>query len=110
MKNVEIGKIKTMTINTFYTTLHGPSRKGYGEVMGPGQIFVARAGSGQVSHLRFGFGKFPLKMSNFLLLFPSGQKKSLWVRSKSSRVKGSSNSYLLRVKRKLRSGQVKAHL
>jgi len=45
--------------------------------VGSGQFFVARVGSGQVSHLWFGleFGKFPLKTSNFSFFFPSGQKK-----------------------------------
>jgi len=57
-----------------------------------------------VSHLWFGFelGKFPLKMSIFSL---RGQKKSLWVGSKSILVKGGSSSYLLRVKSKLGLGQ-----
>jgi len=81
-------------------------------VMGSGRKFLTRVGSGQffvarVSHLGFrnDFGKFSLKMSNFLIFFPSGQKKSLWVGSKSTWVKGGSVSYLLRVKRKLGSGQ-----
>jgi len=39
--------------------------------MGPGQNFLTQVGSGQVSHLWFGFGKFPLKMPIF---FPLGQK------------------------------------
>jgi len=52
------------------------------------------------------FGKFPLKMSNFSIFFPSGQKKLLWVGSESTRVKAGSASYLLRVKSKLGSGQV----
>jgi len=40
-----------------------------------GSIFVARVGLGRVNHLCFGFelGKFPLKMSNFSIFFPSGQ-------------------------------------
>jgi len=44
--------------------------------VGSGQFFVARVGSGWVSHLwfRFEFGKFPLKMSNFSIFFSSGQK------------------------------------
>jgi len=37
--------------------------------------------------------------------FPFGSKKSLWVVSKSTRVKGGSASYLLRVKSKLGLGQ-----
>jgi len=73
--------------------------------MGPDQKFLTRVGrvnflwlgSDMVSHLWFGFefGKFPLKMLNF---FSSGQKKSLRVGSKSTRVKGGSASYFLRVK------------
>jgi len=45
-------------------------------VMGPGQKFLTRVGSGRVSHLWFGleFGKFPLKTSNFSIFYPSGQK------------------------------------
>jgi len=31
-------------------------------------------GSGLVSHLGFGFGKFPLEMSNVSIFFPSGPK------------------------------------
>jgi len=67
-----------------------------------GQFFEARVGSG--------FGKFPLKTSNFLIFFCLDQKKSLWVRSESTWVKGGSVSYLLRVISKFRSGQVRAHL
>jgi len=75
--------------------------------MGLGQIFFTRVGLGRVNHLWLGFefGKFPLKMSNFSILFPSGQKKSLRVGSESIRVKGGSASYLLRVKSKLGLGQ-----
>jgi len=40
-------------------------------VMGLGQNFF---GSGWVSHLWFGFGKFPLKIPNFSIFFPSSQK------------------------------------
>jgi len=62
---------------------------------------------GQVSHSWFGVGvgKFPPKISNFLILFPSGQKKSLRVGSKSTQVKGGSASYLLWVKSMLGPGQ-----
>jgi len=61
----------------------------------------------RVSHLWFGleFGKFPLKMSNFSIFFPSGQKKLLRVGSESTRVKAGLASYLLRVKSKLGSSQ-----
>jgi len=62
---------------------------------------MGRVGSA-ISCLGFGFGKFPLKMSNF---FPLEQKKSLRVVSKGTRVKGGSASYLLRVKSKLGLGQ-----
>jgi len=43
---------------------------------------------GRVRHLWFGFEfwKFPLKTSNFSIIFPSGQKKSLRVGSESTRV------------------------
>jgi len=42
----------------------------------PGQVRSIFCGSGWVSHLWFGigFGKFPLKMSNFLIFSPSLQK------------------------------------
>jgi len=45
-------------------------------VMGPGQNFLIRIGPGRVNHLWFGleFGKFRLKMSNFSIFYPSGQK------------------------------------
>jgi len=64
-------------------------------------------GLGQVSHLwfEFKFGKFPLKTSNFSIFFPPGQKKSLRVGSKSTRVEGGLASYLLRAISKLGSGQ-----
>jgi len=54
------------------------------------QFFVARVGSGRVSHLWFGFEfeKFALKMSNFSIFCPSGQKKSLRVGSESTQVGG----------------------
>jgi len=44
-----------------------------------GQFFVARVGSGRVSHLWFGFGKFPIKMLNFSIFFSSDQRKTFWV-------------------------------
>jgi len=49
--------------------------------MGPGQKILTWVGSGWVSHLRFvfEFRKFPLKMSNFSIFFPLGQKKLLRV-------------------------------
>jgi len=53
--------------------------------MGLGQIFLTWVG--WVSHFwfEFGFGKFPLKTSNFSIFSPSGEKKSLWVASKGTR-------------------------
>jgi len=44
--------------------------------VGSDQIFVAQVGSGWVSHLWFGygFGKFPLKMSNISIFSPLGKK------------------------------------
>jgi len=61
-------------------------------VMDPGQnlgrVNFLWLGSGQVSHLWFGFGKFSLKISNFSIFFPSGQKKYRRVGSKSTQVKG----------------------
>jgi len=45
-------------------------------MMGQGQRFLTLIGSGLVSHLWLGFefGKFPLKISNFSIFYPSGQK------------------------------------
>jgi len=83
-------------------------------VMGPGRVNFLWLGSGRVGSAIYGFGlkfgKFRLKMSNFSIFLPSGQKKSLRVGSESTRVKAGSASYLLRVKSKLGSGRVKAHL
>jgi len=63
---------------------------------------------GQVSSAIFGLGleNFRLKSQIFQFFpFHSGQKKYLWVGSKSTRVKDGSASYLLRVKSMLRLGQ-----
>jgi len=62
-----------------------------------GSIFCV---SDWVSYLwfEFGFGKFPLKMSNFSIFCRLGPKKSLRVGSKSTWTKDGSASYLLRVK------------
>jgi len=84
-------------------------------VMGPGLNFLTQdgsifCGSGWFSHLWFGFefGKFPLKMSNFSIFFPSDKKKSLWVGSESSQVEGgAASSYC---GSKVSSGRVRAHL
>jgi len=82
--------------------------------MGPGQNFLTPGWInflwlrlGRVSHLWFGFelGKFPLKMSNFSIFFPSGLKKLLRVGSEGTQVKAGSASYLLRAKSRLGSGQ-----
>jgi len=71
----------------------------------PGRVRLIFCGSGWVSHLWFGFefGKFPIKMSNFSIFFPLGQKNLFGLES--TWVKGGSASYLLRVKSKLGSGQ-----
>jgi len=52
-------------------------------VMGLGQTFLTWVGSifcssGRIRHLWFGFGKFPLKASNFSIFFPSSQKNLIW--------------------------------
>jgi len=63
---------------------------------------------GWVSHLWFGygFGKFPLKMSNFSIFLPFGSKKNVigsgW---KVPRVRARSAFYLLQVKSMFGSGQ-----
>jgi len=75
-------------------------------VMGPGQkIRVKIFWLGQVSHLWFGFefGKFPLKCQIF-------QYFSLWIKKISSSQVKKYLGYLLRVKSKLGSGRVRAHL
>jgi len=59
--------------------------------------------SGRVSHLWI--WKISPKNVKFSIFFPLVQKKSLRVGFESTRVKGWSASYLLRVKRKLGSGQ-----
>jgi len=58
---------------------------------------------GCVSHLWFGFGKFPLK---FAKNFPSDQKKYHLVGSKSTWIEGKLGSYLLWVKSMLGSGPI----
>jgi len=46
-----------------------------------GKYFVTQVGSDQVSHLWFGFGRFPLKISNISIFFPLDQKNSSdWVK------------------------------
>jgi len=68
----------------FLAATHTPSPKIHPYsilVMGPGQKNLTRVGtifcySGRVSHLWLGpgFGKFPLKILNFSIFSPSGQK------------------------------------
>jgi len=83
-------------------------------MMGPDQKFSIFSGSGWVGLAIHGLGlglkNFSLKMSKISIFFPSDQKKSLRVKSKSTWVKGGSASYLLRVKGKLGLGRVTAHL
>jgi len=44
-------------------------------LVGSGQFFVTPVRSGQTFMVFLEFGKFPLKMSNFSIFFPSGLKK-----------------------------------
>jgi len=73
-------------------------------VMGSGQIVFDL---GQGGSAIFGSGS---EIPNISPFYPSGQKKSLRVGSKSTRVKGKSASYLLWVQRILGAGRVRAHL
>jgi len=79
-------------------------------VLGPGQKFLTRVGSGQPFMVWVWIWKISLKNVKFFNFFLSGQKKSLRVGSESTRVEGRSASYLLHVKGKLGSGRVRAHL
>jgi len=63
---------------------------------------------GQPSMVRVWVWKISPKDIKFFYFFPTGQKKSLQVGSKSTRVKGRSASYLLRVKSKLGVGSGQA--
>jgi len=79
--------------------------------MGPGQNFLTRVGSGWLSHLWFGFdfGKFPIRRQIFnFFLFRLKKISSGWVKKYPGH--RWSASYLLRVKSKLWSGKVRAHL
>jgi len=73
--------------------------------MSPGQNFLLLE-LDWVSHLWFGFGKFPLKIPNFSI-FSLQVKKSHHVGSKSTQVKDGLASYLLGVKSMLGSGWVR---
>jgi len=76
-------------------------------VMGPGQNFLTRVGSGQPLMVWDRIWKIsPIKMPNFSIFFPSGLKKLLWVGSERTRVRAGSAFYLLRVKSKLGSDRV----
>jgi len=78
MKNSIRVIIKRSEIQTLSKTHMG---KIHSLVMGPGQNILTRVGSAIYGLLGFGFGKFPLKMSNFSIFFPLGQKKkSDWVK------------------------------
>jgi len=77
---VQNGPFKTLAIEPMEKHL----------VMGLGQTFFTQVGSGKVSHLWFGFGKFPEKFQFF----------SHWVNKNLF----GSGSYLLQVKSKLGSG------
>jgi len=79
-------------------------------LVGLGQFFVARVRSGRPFMVWVRIWKISPKNVQFSIFFPSGQKKLLWVVSESTRVKDGLASYLLRVKSKLGSGQVRAHL
>jgi len=81
--------------------------------MGSGQKFLTRIGSifcssSQVSHLWLGFGKFPLKMSNFSI-FSLRIKKNLY--RLGQKVPGSkAGQPLIYGESKVSLGRVKAHL
>jgi len=61
---------------------------------------------GRVSNFGFGYGKFPLKVSNFSTFFPSDQKNLFrFLGQNVPKVKDGSASYLLRVKSMPGSGQ-----
>jgi len=73
-----------------------------------GQVGSIFCGSGRVSHLWFGFEfqKFPLKMSNFSIFFPSGQKNCF---GSGRRVTGSKPGRpLIYSRSKVSSGQVRS--
>jgi len=65
----------------------------------------------QVGSATSGFGiEFHLKILNFSIFLPSGQKKSHGVRLKNTRVKDGLATFLLQVESMLGLGRVKAHL
>jgi len=47
------------------------------KIFDPGRVKFLQLWSGPVSHLWFGFEKFPLKMSNFLIFILLDQKSTL---------------------------------
>jgi len=64
-------------------------------------------GLAQVSHLWFGFGKFPLKIPNFAIFSPIPVKKNLFGSGqKVPWAKDRSAFYLLWLKSMLRSGPI----
>jgi len=73
--------------------------------MCPGQKILTRVRSGQSFMVWVWIWKISPKNVIFFNFYPSGKKKSLWVRSKSTQVEGVSAAYLLRVKSNLESGQ-----
>jgi len=99
-------------IRTYKLVVMGPGQKILTRV-GSGQFFVARVGPVRVSHLLFGFefGKFPIKMSNFSIFFPSDQKKQKNIFGSGQKVPGSKASRpLICCGSKVSLGQVRAHL
>jgi len=78
-------------------------------VMGPDQNFLTRVRLGQPFMVWVWLWKISPKNIKFFNFFLFGSKKYLRVRSE-IRVEGGLASYLLRVKSKLKSGRVRAHL
>jgi len=74
--------------------------------MGPGQKILTQVRSGQPSMALF--GKFPLKMLNFSIYFPSGQKNLFRSGKKVPRSNG--GQPLIFCGSKVCSGWVRAHL
>jgi len=89
--------LKRSTI-PFLTSHSFPTSDGSGSKIGSGQPFMVWVRIWKISP----------KMSSFSIFFSSDQKNCFG--SESTRAKAGSASYLLRVKGKLGSGRVKAHL